>query len=568
MADTLATHLAMPDESVAPAVIHLGALKEEGRGKPVVFIDKLSIALPDGADRAFAVDRVSFKLFPGEMLCVVGESGSGKSMSANALMGLLPDTVRIAQGRIMLHGDDLVTMPPEALYAIRGRRVAMVFQEPMSALNPLMKVQAQIEEVFEAHGLLTPRERRQKALSLLTEVGLPDPARAAESYPFQLSGGQRQRVMIAMALALEPEVLVADEPTTALDVTTQAQILQLIANLQKQRNMAVMFITHDFGVVAEIADYVTVMQFGRIVEQGTAEEVLFSPQHPYTKKLIAAIPRPGDRAAKVEARPPLLAVEKLCKTYHMGGGLFSKARDVHAVKDVSFTLGRGETLGIVGESGSGKSSVGRCLVRLQDPTSGRVLLGGQDMAHLKGAALRAMRRRMQMIFQDPYSSLNPREKVGRIIASGPIAYGEDTKKALVRAAELMDMVGLDPRATDRFPHEFSGGQRQRIGIARALALEPEIIIADEAVSALDVSIQAQVLELLGQLKKDLNLSLVFITHDLRVAAKICDRVMVMQKGEVVELGTGSEIFETPRHPYTQSLIEAIPGRAKEALMTA
>ena len=568
MAGTLAMDAGMPDEAATAAFIHPGALKEEGRGKPVVFIDKISIALPDGADRAFAVDHVSFKLFPGEMLCVVGESGSGKSMSANALMGLLPDTVRVAQGRILLNGEDLVRMPADALYAIRGCRVAMVFQEPMSALNPLMKVSAQIEEVFEAHGLLTPRERRQKALALLTEVGLPDPARAAESFPFQLSGGQRQRVMIAMALALEPDVLVADEPTTALDVTTQAQILTLIAKLQKERNMAVMFITHDFGVVAEIADYVTVMQFGRIVEQGTAEEVLFSPQHPYTKKLIAAIPRAGQAATSVEAREPLLAVEKLSKTYRMGGGLFSKARDVHAVKDVSFTLGRGETLGIVGESGSGKSSVGRCLVRLQDPDGGRVLLSGQDMAHLKGAELRAIRRRMQMIFQDPYSSLNPREKVGRIIASGPIAYGQETKRALARAAELMEMVGLDPKGTDRFPHEFSGGQRQRIGIARALALEPEIIIADEAVSALDVSIQAQVLELLAQLKKDLNLSLVFITHDLRVAAKICDRVMVMRQGEVVELGTGSEIFETSRHPYTKSLIEAIPGRAKEALMTA
>lgn len=567
MADMIDTNAVTSDETAA-AVIHPGALKEEGRGEPVVHIDRLSIALPDGADRPYAVDRVSFKLFPGEMLCVVGESGSGKSMSANALMGLLPDTVRVAQGRILLGATDLITMPADALYSIRGRRVAMIFQEPMSALNPLMKVSAQIEEVFEAHGLLTPKERKEKALSLLTEVGLPDPPRAADSYPFQLSGGQRQRVMIAMALALEPEVLIADEPTTALDVTTQAQILKLIAGLQKERNMAVMFITHDFGVVAEIADYVTVMQLGRIVEQGTAEEVLFSPQHPYTKKLIAAIPRPGEGVARIETREPLLAVENLSKIYRMGGGLFSKAREVHAVKDVSFTLGRGETLGIVGESGSGKSSVGRCLVRLQDPESGRVLLGGQDMAHLKGEQLRAMRRRMQMIFQDPYSSLNPREKVGRIIASGPIAYGEDEKKALARAAELMEMVGLDPKGTNRFPHEFSGGQRQRIGIARALALEPEIIIADEAVSALDVSIQAQVLELLGQLKKDLNLSLVFITHDLRVAAKICDRVMVMQKGEVVELGTGSEIFDTPRHPYTKSLIEAIPGRAKEALMTA
>jgi peptide/nickel transport system ATP-binding protein len=552
------------EDTAIPAVIHPGSLVQ--RGTPVVHIDRLSIALPEGADRPYAVDRVSFNLYPGEMLCVVGESGSGKSMSANALMGLLPDTVRVAQGRILLEGTDLLTLPPDALYAIRGRRVAMIFQEPMSALNPLMKVSDQIEEVFEAHGLLPPKARKEKALALLAEVGLPDPPRAAASYPFQLSGGQRQRVMIAMALALEPQVLIADEPTTALDVTTQAQILKLIRTLQVERNMAVMFITHDFGVVAEVADYVTVMQLGRIVEQGTADEVLLSPQHAYTRKLIAAIPRPAKGVAVAAVREPVLSVENLSKTYHMGGGMFSKPRSVHAVKGVSFTLGRGETLGIVGESGSGKSSVGRCLVRLQDPDSGRVLLGDKDMAHLKGAELRSVRRRMQMIFQDPFSSLNPREKVGRIIASGPIAYGENEKRAMARAAELMAMVGLDPKGANRFPHEFSGGQRQRIGIARALALEPEIIIADEAVSALDVSIQAQVLELLGKLKTELNLSLVFITHDLRVAAQICDRVMVMQRGEVVELGTGSEIFDTPSHAYTKSLIEAIPGRAKEELM--
>ena len=539
---------------------------EEGRSNPVVRIERLSIALPDGADRPFAVERVNFTLRPGELLCVVGESGSGKSMSANALMGLLPDTVRVAEGRILLEETDLLREPAEKLYDVRGRRVAMIFQEPMSALNPLMKVSAQIEEVFEAHGLLTPRERKEKALQLLTEVGLPDPPRAADSYPFQLSGGQRQRVMIAMALALEPQVLIADEPTTALDVTTQAQILKLIARLQKERNMAVMFITHDFGVVAEIADYVTVMQLGRIVESGPADAVLYSPEHPYTKKLIAAIPKLRAGAAEKSASVAVLTVEDLTKTYHMGGGLFKASRDVHAVKGVSFTLGRGETLGIVGESGSGKSSVGRCLVRLQDPTSGRVLLGGKDMAHLKGTELRAVRRRIQMIFQDPFSSLNPREKVGRIIADGPIAYGEDPKKALSRAAALMEMVGLDPKGVNRFPHEFSGGQRQRIGIARALALEPEIIVADEAVSALDVSIQAQVLDLLGTLKRELNLSLIFITHDLRVAAQICDRVMVMQKGEVVEIGPGAAIFGAPKHAYTRSLIDAIPGREKEAAM--
>ncbi|MCX8998030.1 ABC transporter ATP-binding protein [Rhizobiaceae bacterium BDR2-2] len=538
----------------------------EGRPEPVVRIEKLSIALPEGADRPFAVERVNFTLRPGEMLCVVGESGSGKSMSANALMGLLPDTVRVAEGRILLEGIDLLTQPPEKLYDVRGRRVAMIFQEPMSALNPLMKVSAQIEEVFEAHGLLTPKERRERALKLLTEVGLPDPPRAADSYPFQLSGGQRQRVMIAMALALEPQVLIADEPTTALDVTTQAQILKLIAALQKERNMAVMFITHDFGVVAEIADYVSVMQLGRIVESGPAEDVLYSPRHSYTKKLIAAIPKLRAGVEEKTAAAPVLTVENLTKTYHLGGGLFSKKREVPAVRNVSFTLGRGETLGIVGESGSGKSSVGRCLVRLQDPDSGRVLIGDRDMALLKGAELRAVRRRIQMIFQDPFSSLNPREKVGRIIADGPIAYGEDEKKARTRAAELMELVGLDPKGINRFPHEFSGGQRQRIGIARALALNPEIIVADEAVSALDVSIQAQVLDLLGTLKRELNLSLIFITHDLRVAAQICDRVMVMQKGEVVEIGPGAAIFGAPKHAYTQSLIDAIPGREKEAAM--
>ena len=534
----------------------------EGRAEPVVRIDNLSIALPDGADRPFAVEGASFTLRPGEITCVVGESGSGKSMSANALIGLLPDTVRIAAGRIHLEDIDIRHLSEEKFFDIRGRRIAMIFQEPMSALNPLMKVSAQIEEVFEAHNLLTPSERKQRALELLTEVGLPDPDRAAASFPFQLSGGQRQRVMIAMALALEPQVLIADEPTTALDVTTQAQILGLIARLQKERNMAVMFITHDFGVVAEIADYVTVMQLGRIVESGPAKDVLYDPRHEYTKRLIAAIPKlRNGRQAK--AFDPILKVEHLAKTYKSGGGLFSKPKSVQAVKDVSFTLGRGETLGIVGESGSGKSSVGRCLVRLQDPDEGRVLLDGQDMAELKGPELRAVRRRVQMIFQDPFSSLNPRTKVGKIIAQGPIAYGTPVRDALNRAAELMELVGLDAKSVERYPHEFSGGQRQRIGIARALALEPEIIVADEAVSALDVSIQAQVLELLGQLKTDLNLSLIFITHDLRVAAQICDTVMVMQKGEVVEMGSGREIFDHPNHPYTRNLIEAIPGRDRE-----
>ncbi|WP_417694636.1 ABC transporter ATP-binding protein [Roseibium sp.] len=532
---------------------------------PVVTITDLQISLPEGADRPYAVDGISFHLNAGEILCIVGESGSGKSMSANAMMGLLPDLVRPTGGSILFDGIDLLTLSETQLLDLRGKRVAMIFQEPMSALNPLMRIDDQIAEVYEAHGLLTPSERKKRAIELLTEVGIPEPEKAARAYPFQLSGGQRQRVVIAMALALEPDVLIADEPTTALDVTTQAQILHLIADLQKRHGMAVMFITHDFGVVAEIADRVAVMQFGKIVEEGTAKEVLDHPTHDYTRKLIAAIPtlHTGEASAPIETAPALEVIG-LTKSYRSGGGFFGgPERIVHAVKDISFKLGTGETLGVVGESGSGKSSVGRCLVRLQNPDAGSVLLDGEDMAHLSGEKLRAARKSIQMIFQDPFASLNPRSKVGRIIAEGPIAHGTPSKQAYARAAELLELVGLDPSAIDRYPHEFSGGQRQRIGIARALALEPKIIIADEAVSALDVSIQAQVLDLLDDLKKKLNLSLVFITHDLRVAAQICDRIAVMQRGELVELGTADEIFNAPKQDYTRSLIEAIPGRQRE-----
>ncbi|WP_159593642.1 ABC transporter ATP-binding protein [Chelativorans xinjiangense] len=532
--------------------------------EPVLSIENLTIALPEGADRAFAVDGVNLQLFAGEILCIVGESGSGKSMAANAMMGLLPDLVRPVDGRIVYGKVDLLDKTEAELMDLRGRKLAMIFQEPMSALNPLMRVEDQIAEVYEAHRLLSPKTRAARAVELLTEVGIPDPAKAAKAYPFQLSGGQRQRVMIAMALALEPEILIADEPTTALDVTTQAQILKLIRDLQRKRGMAVMFITHDFGVVAEIADRVAVMQLGKIVETGTADAVLDNPQHAYTRKLIAAIPRLAAGQAPVrKEKTPVLEVESLSKTYRTGGGLFSKPRVVEAVKDVSLQLAEGETLGIVGESGSGKSSVGRCLVRLMEPDQGTVRLAGRDMAHLKGERLRAARGSIQMIFQDPYASLNPRAKIGRIIAEGPMAHGVARREAYERAARLLELVGLDVSAIDRYPHEFSGGQRQRVGIARALALEPRVIIADEAVSALDVSIQAQVLDLLADLKERLDLALIFITHDLRVAAQICDRIAVMHRGEFVETGPAHDIFNRPRNAYTRTLIEAIPGREKE-----
>jgi peptide/nickel transport system ATP-binding protein len=522
-------------------------------------IEGLTIALPPGADRPFAIQDVSMTLTAGEVLCVVGESGSGKSMTANALMGLLPEGVTVAAGRAVFEGRDVLTLPDRERRALRGKRIAMIFQEPMTALNPLMRIGEQIAEVFEAHGALTPADRRARAVGLCAEVGLPDPERIVRAYPFQLSGGQRQRAMIAMALALEPAVLIADEPTTALDVTTQAQILRLVKDLQQRRGMAVMFITHDFGVVAEIADRVVVMRHGRIVEEGVARAVLAAPAHDYTRDLIAAIPSDRVPQAAPVATAPVLSVRGLRKSYGGGGGWFGKGRAVTAVDDVSFDIARGEVLGLVGESGSGKSTVGRCIVRLIEPDAGQVLLGGQDMAALSSSDLRAARRKAQMVFQDPYASLNPRAKVGRAISEGPIAQGVPPQQARARARELLATVGLDPLAADRWPHEFSGGQRQRIGIARALAMDPDLIIADEAVSALDVSIQAQVLALLRDLRARLGLSMLFVTHDLRVAAQLCDRVAVMRKGRIVEIGPVAEVFLNPRHDYTRSLLAAVPG---------
>tara|TARA_R110002124_G_scaffold112582_1_gene266748 strand:- start:990 stop:2612 length:1623 start_codon:yes stop_codon:yes gene_type:complete len=533
-------------------------------------IRDLSIALPVGADRPYAVKDINFDLAPGEILCIVGESGSGKSMSANAVMGLLPQGVLPDCGSITFNGESILGLSEKEMLKLRGSRISMIFQEPLSALNPLMRVGAQIAEVFEAHCALTGAERRARALKLLDEVGIPDPEAAIRAYPFQLSGGQRQRVMIAMALALEPDILIADEPTTALDVTTQAQILKLIEDLRRARGMAVIFITHDFGVVADIADRVIVMKKGEVVESGTAHDVLLKPQHPYTRALIAAIPRlTHPHEVKEAEQTPILTVEGLQKSFSTGSGTFlGKRRVVKAVQDVSFELCAGETIGIVGESGSGKSTVGRCLVRLLDPDGGRVLMNGVDIADMSGVELRNQRRKLQMIFQDPFSSLNPRARVSRILTEGLIAYGTSKSDAQARAQELLEMVGLDASAMKRFPHEFSGGQRQRIGIARALALDPSIIIADEAVSALDVSIQAQVLDLLAELKTQLHLSMLFITHDLRVAARICDRIIVMQKGRIVEAGPVGKVLHDPDTAYTRSLLDAIPGQQYERALAA
>ncbi|BBK32609.1 ABC transporter ATP-binding protein [Allostella humosa] len=529
---------------------------------PVLDIQGLSVALPPNADRAHAVENVSLQLFPNEIVCVVGESGSGKSVMARAVLGLLAPRLRPVAGRILLEGEDLLTVPQSRLRAIRGSRISMVFQEPMTALNPVMTIGDQIDEVVATHLSLPERDRRRRILELFAAVKLPDPERIRHAFPHQLSGGQRQRAMIAMALVLGPPVVIADEPTTALDVTTQAQVLALIREMQGLRQTGVLFITHDFGVVAEIADRVAVMQRGRIVEQGPAADVLNRPQHPYTRALIGAVPKlePPPRPP-ASTQVPFLEVRNLDKAFRSGGGLFSRGRVVHAARQVSFQLRRGETLGLVGESGSGKSTVARCVVRLVDPDGGDVLIGGEDIARLGRRALRPWRRRVQMVFQDPFASLNPRRTVGRQIADGPMTCGTSADEAMARTRALLDLVGLDPRSADRYPHEFSGGQRQRIGIARALAMEPEILVADEPVSALDVSVQAQVLELLADIRRRFNLTMLFITHDLRVAAQVCDSIAVMRLGEIVESGPTAQIFANPAHAYTRELLGSVPGRA-------
>jgi peptide/nickel transport system ATP-binding protein len=528
---------------------------------PILDIAGLTIGLPQGSDRAHAVDGVHLAVSPNEIVCLVGESGSGKSVIAHATMGLLPRALAVTGGSIRLAGEELVGAPERRLEALRCTRMAMIFQEPMTALNPVMRCGEQIDEVLRRHTTLDASARRAKVLEGLADVRLPDPARMASSYPHQLSGGQRQRIMIAMALVLDPKLLIADEPTTALDVTTQAQILALIRDLMREHGTGVLFITHDFGVVAEIADRVAVLRQGELVELGTADEVLRSPKHDYTKMLIAAVPSMTPRHRSVVTTAPLVEAKGLSKTYVQGGWL-AKRRDVRAAEDVTLEIRRGETLGIVGESGSGKSTVARCIARLVDPTSGSVKIDGLEIATLPRRRLREMRRKVQIVFQDPYRSLNPRRTVGASIVEGPMNFGVSHDDAMKRARSLMELVRLDPSALERYPHEFSGGQRQRLCIARALAMEPALLVADEPVSALDVSVQAQVLALLDEIRTRLQLTMLFITHDLRVAAQVCDRIAVMHRGRVVEEGPIAEVYASPKHDYTRQLLAAAPGRGR------
>ena len=525
---------------------------------PILSVKDLSVALPRGGDRDLAVQKVSFDVMPGEIVCLVGESGSGKSVTASTVMGL--GSLPIVSGDIRLEGEDLRKASKARLRDLRGSRMSMIFQEPMTALNPVHRVGDQVIELLKAHKWkgkgISAEERVQQ---LFADVHLPDPARLMNAYPHQLSGGQRQRVMIAMALALEPALLIADEPTTALDVTTQAQILLLLRELQQKRGTGVLFITHDFGVVADIADRVVVMRYGEVVEAGKTEDVLYRPQHDYTKMLIDAVPRLKPRTATAITSEPVLEAQNLSKLY-VTRSMFKGVREVRAVDGIELKLYKGQTLGIVGESGSGKSTAARCVARLIDPTGGKVLLENADIANLNVGQLHPFRRRIQVVFQDPYRSLNPRRTVAQSIIEGPLNYGTPREEAMERARKLLKIVGIDGNALDRYPHQFSGGQRQRLAIARALAMEPEILVADEAVSALDVSVQAQVLDLLECIRDQFGIAILFITHDLRVAARLCDRIAVMQRGKIVEFAETAQLFAAPQHEYTRQLFAALPGR--------
>ncbi|WP_159587746.1 ABC transporter ATP-binding protein [Chelativorans xinjiangense] len=533
-------------------------------GAPVLDIRNLTVRLPKGADREHAVEGVSLSIAAREILCLVGESGSGKSITSFAVMGLLSKELVPVGGEILFQREDLLRASPERLRQLRGSRMSMIFQEPMTALNPVMTAGRQIEEVLTTHTDMSRDQRTRRVLEVIRAVSLPDPELIRRLYPHQLSGGQRQRVMIAAALALEPKLLIADEPTTALDVTTQAQILRILKEIQGSHDTAILFITHDIGVVAEIADRVVVMQSGRVVEQGDAGRVLDAPEHPYTKMLISSVPSltPGTRA-EAPVKPVALSVEGLSKIYR-GTSFFGSKREVRAIDDVGFTVRGGRVLGVVGESGSGKTSVARCVMRLIDCDGGRIRLDGVDLAAASKRRLHDARKDVQMVFQDPYRSLNPRRTVGQSIIEGPMNFGVPKREAWERARRLMTLVSLDPDALSRYPHQFSGGQRQRICIARALAMEPRLLVADEIVSALDVTVQAQVLELLNGIREKFDLAILFITHDLRVAAKVCDEVAVMHRGRIVEMGSTSEIFASPKHEYTRSLLAAVPGRTWSA----
>ncbi|KAF1022927.1 MAG: Glutathione import ATP-binding protein GsiA [Paracidovorax wautersii] len=541
-------------------------------GEPVLAVENLRVALPVGADRPHAIEDLSVAIHAGRTLCIVGESGSGKSVLATTIMGLLAKELSVARGTLRLAGEALIDQGracgDKRLRALRGTRMGMVFQEPMTALNPVHTCGEQIDELLRTHTRWTPAERRRHILALFERVRLPEPERIYASFPHQLSGGQRQRIVIAMAVVLKPQLLICDEPTTALDVTTQAEILKLIAELQAEQGTAVLFITHDMGVVAEIADDVMVMHLGRVVEQVPCGQVLGQPREDYTRMLLGAVPSmvpPPARA--LPGGPALLAAHGVGKTYVRRDWL-GRARANTALRDAAVAVHRGETVGVVGESGSGKSTFARCMIRLIDPSEGTIRWGDDEVQSLPERKLRALRSRVQVVFQDPNRSLNPRRMVGSSIIEGAMNFGMDRGQALRLAAELMDRIRLPRTALARYPHQFSGGQRQRLAIARAVACQPRVLVADEAVSALDVSVQAQILDLLREIQCDFGLGILFITHDLRVAAQLCDRVIVMNQGRIVEQGATAQVFAQPESDYTRRLLAAAPHAELAAAATA
>jgi len=524
----------------------------------ILSVENLSLAI--GKEKL--LKNISFKIKQGEIFALVGESGSGKSLTSLAIMRLLPDVISVSSGDIKLKGKSLFTLPEYEMQKIRGKSIAMIFQEPMSALNPVMTVGEQVSEVIKIHLGLKKEAIKDKVISLFKEVALKDPEERYNWYPHQLSGGQKQRVMIAIALACEPDLLIADEPTTALDVTIQAQVLTLLKKIRKERNLSILFITHDMAVVSQMADRVAVMKEGKILEQAERNEFFSHPKHPYTKSLLRDAMEKKEERKTLKESEQLLEVENLKVYFPIKKGFFQRTVGyVKAVDGISLSIPRGKTLALVGESGSGKSTIGQAILSLVQLTDGRVKFENQDLGRLNQAELKPYRRKIQIIFQDPFSALNPRMTIGNIIREGMVSLGVgSTERALQdeHIKELLLKVDLEAEHFERYPHEFSGGQRQRIGIARALAVDPELIICDEPTSALDVSVRAQVLKLLRKLQEESGVSYLFITHDLSIVPIIADEVAVMKEGKIVEQGSVVSVMEDPQEEYTRTLLAAAP----------
>ncbi len=570
---------------MTPGASAISALSDQHPSETILSIRDLTVGFRTDSGWSPVLHGISLDVKAGETLALVGESGSGKSVTSMAVMRLLDERNARIEGNIKLGAKDILALSEREMQKVRGNEIAMIFQEPMTSLNPVLTIGRQISEALVKHRGLSSSQAQSETIRLLDRVRIPSASTRVNDYPHNMSGGMRQRVMIAMALTCRPKLLIADEPTTALDVTIQAQILQLIDELRVEQKMAVLFVTHDMGVVAEIADRTAVMFRGNIVETGSTEEIFRQHRHDYTRRLLSAVPRLGAMAGErgpvkfpvydeVSAEPasfsrpdvipdaaaPVLDVRNLVTRFDIRKGLFGRVNSrVHAVENVSFSIRPGETLSLVGESGCGKSTTGRSILRLVTPTAGTVLLDSEDISHLDAASLRSKRRSMQMVFQDPFASLNPRMRVGEAIAEPLIIHHAASRpQAHEKAASLMDLVGLNASMMSRFPHEFSGGQRQRICIARALALDPRLIVADECVSALDVSVKAQIVNLLLDLQERLKLALLFISHDMAIVERMSHRVAVMYMGEIVEIGSRAEVLGNPAHPYTRRLLEAVP----------